>query len=156
MKMMTSSMDWRSRFWFWVIRKCCLWAPWSQFSMVGNRLRRRGMFGWVEVTITNRDTTEPDSYSREELIRLLALIRTQEETQQWKVPEPAPCIYCHHVSPVDTDGFCPVCPAVVEGKGPCQCSTHQGGLNEAWRRAVSQRSRFTLSPAEASSEALNG
>jgi len=44
-------------------------------------------YNW-EVTVIYRDTTKEDGYSREELYRMLKLIRKEEIRQQWKIPEP--------------------------------------------------------------------
>lgn len=66
-------------------------------------LLRRGQYGWARcanryeithhcgplvVVTTIQDTREEDGYSREELYRMLRLIRQHEELQEWKVPEP--------------------------------------------------------------------
>jgi hypothetical protein len=42
----------------------------------------------AELSLTIRQTTEEDGYSREELVRMLRLVREQEKSQGWKVPEP--------------------------------------------------------------------
>jgi hypothetical protein len=34
-----------------------------------------------------RDTSQPDGYSREELVKMLQIIREQEKIMGWKVPE---------------------------------------------------------------------
>ena len=53
-----------------------------------NRYVKVFKIGVFEVSITYRDTTKEDSYSREELVTMLKVIRNEEQRQQWKVPEP--------------------------------------------------------------------
>lgn len=72
------------RFWWWVLWR----VPARQIHSVGNRFERRMMLGKFEVTITYRNTHEPDGYSREELYGMLRTIRREEKRHEWKVPEP--------------------------------------------------------------------
>jgi hypothetical protein len=53
-----------------------------------NRFERTYAFGPVEVRVVERDTREPDGYSREELCQMLWLVRSEEASQGWRVPEP--------------------------------------------------------------------
>jgi hypothetical protein len=53
-----------------------------------NRKWYRGMAGPIEVTVTYRDTRQPNGYSREELLGMLENVRRHEAIQGWKVPEP--------------------------------------------------------------------
>lgn len=41
----------------------------------------------IEFTLTVRDLTKPDGYTREELICAQRLVHTEEKRQGWKVPE---------------------------------------------------------------------
>lgn len=67
---------------------------WRQSSRVGgtmwcaNRQVRTVMLGSTEVTVTLRDTKEPDAYSREEIYRMFQTVRENEQRMGWKVPEP--------------------------------------------------------------------
>lgn len=54
-----------------------------------NRRWRRGMAGPIEITVTYRDTRQPDGHSREELVEMLATIRKCEAEMGWRVPEPS-------------------------------------------------------------------
>lgn len=101
----------------------------TRWSMVGNRTIEVGMVGTLEVTTIVRETSQPDGYSREELLSMLRLIRTHEEFQHWKVPEPHRCVYCSHTAEADRNGFCPAC-------DPPQCSLHEAGLAEGYRKAI--------------------
>jgi hypothetical protein len=53
-----------------------------------NRRETSHVFGPLEVRVVTRDTREPDGYSREELCQMLALVRSEEARQGWRVPEP--------------------------------------------------------------------
>lgn len=44
--------------------------------------------GVYEVTLTFRDMSAPDGYSREELVHMLDTVREHEVRQGWRVPEP--------------------------------------------------------------------
>ena len=55
---------------------------------VGSRFYRHGLLGRLEVSICFRDTRLPDAYSREELYRMLKVIRKNEAAQGWTCPEP--------------------------------------------------------------------
>jgi hypothetical protein len=74
----------RDNLWYWVLRH----FPSQEYSLCANRRTSRVTFGPIEVTITCRDTREPDGYERTELYRMLHLIRSEEIRQNWKVPEP--------------------------------------------------------------------
>lgn len=142
-------MSWKSykeqwRIWFWwrVLRVLGIWVPFQDVTLVGNRFIRRGNLVPLDVTIIQRDTREPDGYERTELLRMMYLIRTEEERQQWTVPEPHNCIYCSHVSPAEPNGHCPV---IKYGKewhhdnpvpAPCLCFHHQKGLEEGLRQDI--------------------
>lgn len=41
----------------------------------------------LQYTMVCRDTSQPDGYSREELVKMLQIIREQEKIMGWKVPE---------------------------------------------------------------------
>lgn len=45
--------------------------------------------GPIEVTLTFRDTRQPDGYERTELLEMLRTVREHEAVQGWRVPEPA-------------------------------------------------------------------
>jgi hypothetical protein len=47
---------------------------------------------YLEVTVTVRDTREPDSYEPEELSEMLKTVREHERRRGWRVPEPPPVI----------------------------------------------------------------
>lgn len=64
--------------------------PGGSSGSCANRRYRQFMSGPFEVTITYRDTREPDGYSREELLEMLETVRKHEASQGWKVPEPTP------------------------------------------------------------------
>ena len=42
----------------------------------------------TEIKIIIKDMSQEDRYTREELVRMLEIIRTEENIQNWKVPEP--------------------------------------------------------------------
>lgn len=66
-----------------------LWgAKYSSFGSCANRKWQIRRFGPIEATLTMRDTSKPDAYSREELLEMLATVRKHEAIQGWKVPEP--------------------------------------------------------------------
>jgi hypothetical protein len=72
------------------VRLIMLLWPKSLRSAVGvcaNRRWVRGMADRTEVTVTYRDTTQPDGYSREELVGMLKTIRKHEREMDWKVPD---------------------------------------------------------------------
>lgn len=76
----------------WWKRLRFLWAmskvvP-TQWSIVGNRSIEKGVVDGIEVTITIRNTLQPDAYSREELYQMFELIRKHEKIQGWRVPDP--------------------------------------------------------------------
>jgi hypothetical protein len=138
-------------------------------TLVGNRVIEKGKLGATEITIVYRDTNQADGYSREELLLMLKEIRINEERQQWTVPEPIRCGFCGHCSPCEKNGFCPAQVLPPGSKKPmqCLCFTHELGLKTAEKKAIDEivsRARakrrpdsdFTISPSEASSEALNG
>lgn len=139
---------WKTKFWWWILHK----VPLKGLSgRTGNRFYKKGMLGPIEVTITDRDTREPDGYSREELLRMLQLIRSEEERHQWKVPEPVACVYCGHVSPSIKDVpeyeiSCPVSvkPSLSSKSMKCSCDKHAYGLVLGWRNAVDKK--FTITP----------
>lgn len=60
----------------------------SAYHKCANRWTRKMMIGPIELTITHRDTRDPDGYSREELVVMLETIRKHEAIMGWKVPEP--------------------------------------------------------------------
>jgi hypothetical protein len=68
--------------------KIILWQRPGRFGSVGNRRIYTFKLEPLEITVTSRDTTEEDGYSRVELYNMLKLIRTNEVVQQWRVPEP--------------------------------------------------------------------
>lgn len=75
------------------LRAKLLWLLWPAkgnegFGMCANRRYRRVMMGHYEVTITYRDTSQPDGYERTELLKMLETVRKHEALQGWKVPEP--------------------------------------------------------------------
>lgn len=144
------------------------------FTAVANRIIQKGVVDDTEITIIHRTTTMEDGYSREELLRMLQLIREHEEKMRWTVPEPVRCCYCGHFSPVNENGFCPV---LVENPNPagkklleCCCPTHKAGLSEAWRKTVNKElglktesvhgsqvpldDKFTINPSAASTGSL--
>lgn len=123
--------------------KFVLWSlrliNFKQVTSVGNRMIYVGWSGKSEVTITLRNTREPDGYARTELLEMLKLIRVEEERQHWKVPEPVACIYCHHISPINENGFCPVEVTLSDRKPlKCTCGTHQAGLNAGLIRDIGE------------------
>jgi hypothetical protein len=75
-------MNWRLKVILW------LWPKGGSSGACANRWGRRVMFGLHEVTLTVRDPTQDDGYSREELMRFLKIVRESEQEQGWKVPEP--------------------------------------------------------------------
>lgn len=48
----------------------------------------RTLNGHHEVTLTFRDLSYPDIYSREEVVRMLKLVRSEERRMNWTCPEP--------------------------------------------------------------------
>ena len=56
-------------------------------SACGNRRKSWWRVGTVEYTLSIRDFSKPNAYSREELIIMLKLLREQEQKMGWKVPE---------------------------------------------------------------------
>lgn len=75
-----------TRFWFWLLQ-FSLRRRARSWKACANRVEIHSRFGATEVTVTFRDTTQPDGYSREELVEMLALVRHHERLQGWKVPE---------------------------------------------------------------------
>lgn len=134
----------------WIYR--IITIPAKGWCSVGNRTIYLGIKNTKEVTITVRDMSKPDAYSREELLKMLRTIREHEEIMQWSVPEAIRCIYCGHCSPTDENGYCPVTSIINNQRVKCLCFRHDNGLKTV-RRSTSD---FTISPSEASSEALNG
>ena len=86
--MKPKSWSWRAWFWYRVIVFATRRAGRSS-GACANRYMYTCWFGPLEMSITIRDTKEPDGYSREELVEMLAIIRAQETQQEWKVPEPS-------------------------------------------------------------------
>ena len=66
-----------------------LWPGHTSWGICGNRIWLRSPFGLLDVTLTIRDTTIPDAYSREELLEMVQTVRRHEKIQEWKVPEPS-------------------------------------------------------------------
>lgn len=75
----------RQKFWYYVLTKL---VPLGSSLIVANRYERQGCFGPIDVRIIFRDTRQPDDYSREELYKMLKIIREAESRQRWIVPEP--------------------------------------------------------------------
>lgn len=67
-------------------------APWDERTWVGNRriYKVTGPTNLMRVTITVEDLNEPGGCSREELVKMLRLLRSEEKRQGWKAPEPEP------------------------------------------------------------------
>lgn len=113
----------------------------THWSLVGNRIISRGMIDQFELTVTSRDTTKPDAYSREELLQMLEIVRHNEDIQGWKCPEPYKCTYCGHSCPTNESGFCPGAKETnKEGgvKSLCECPLHNAGLYKARREQEKQ------------------
>lgn len=70
--------------WLFPTRRCAsrLWCA-GRYTRVYRTLN-----GHHEVTLTFRDLSHPDVYSREEVYRLLALVRREEQRMDWTCPEP--------------------------------------------------------------------
>lgn len=82
----------------WLVRRLCrillallrrLEGP-GGLTLCANRRTRTWLLGEHELTFTWRDTRQPDGYSREELYRMLKLVRDHEHLQEWRCPEPYP------------------------------------------------------------------
>jgi len=75
------------RFWKWLFfivwrKRSCKSASWC-----GARYTQGFEATFYEVTVIFRDTSMDNHYSREELVKMLDLIRKEEKFQNWKVPE---------------------------------------------------------------------
>ncbi len=62
--------------------------PGAARGACANRTWVRARAGRHELAVTVRDCGEPDGFSREELVRMLAEVRRHEALQGWRVPEP--------------------------------------------------------------------
>lgn len=69
--------------WLWPTRPVS-----GRWWMCAYRRSRRVMCGTDEVTLTMRDTSRSDGYSREELLEMLTEVRKHETLSGWRVPEP--------------------------------------------------------------------
>lgn len=132
---MIDKMTWKDRFWWWAFSKTLL-GLFAHGHRVGNRYVRERMLRTTVATITFRDTTQPDAYTREELYAMLRLLRHHEEIQNWRVPEPIRCAYCFHSTAADGNGHCPICISRADN-----CERHSQSLTEEWRRAVNRETR---------------
>lgn len=74
---------WRLRLILW------LWPSRTSTAACANRRSRRTTCGPYEIELNVRDTSQPDGYSREELLTMLQEVRKHEAIQGWRVPEPA-------------------------------------------------------------------
>ena len=73
--------------WLWVI--ALVWPSRTSAGVCGNRAWQTAMLGTLEVSLTLRETSVSDGYSREELLEMLQTVRRHEKIQGWKVPEPS-------------------------------------------------------------------
>jgi hypothetical protein len=76
----------------WWQFKLMLWlAKFGRRSTLvcANRWESVSRCGPFEVTVTVRDTTKPDGYSREELLMMPETVREHEAEQGRQVPEPS-------------------------------------------------------------------
>lgn len=69
------------------LARLLLGRPYS-VGMCGNRMWEVRQFGGLELTVTLRNTLEPDGYSREELVEMLERVRRHETRMGWRAPEP--------------------------------------------------------------------
>jgi hypothetical protein len=80
---------WWCWFWFRVLmlsaNRC---ARTRVHSRSANRYITVALLDYLEVTLTVRDTREPDAYAPDELIEMLKKVREHERRQGWRVPEP--------------------------------------------------------------------
>lgn len=82
---------WQEKFWWYLLRK---FTANRSTSICGNRHVKVSMLGCMEITITFRDTRDPDGYSREDLLEMLRLIRKHEMIQNWRTPDREKCYLC--------------------------------------------------------------
>src|ERR1041384_1054290 len=61
---------------------------WQHAAYRDNRHTRTGKLGQFTVTITFRDTAQPDGYSHTDLYRMLTAIRRAEKDSGLRIPEP--------------------------------------------------------------------
>lgn len=69
----------------WVLRKT-FGRP-TQISLCSNRVTRKFSKGDFEYTIVRRDTSKPDTYSREELYCMVLIVRAEQERTGWDAVE---------------------------------------------------------------------
>jgi hypothetical protein len=74
----------KTKFWMWVLFK----FPVTRRGNCANRHTRTGKLGQFTVTITFRDTAQPDGYSHTDLYRMLTAIRRAEKDSGLRIPEP--------------------------------------------------------------------
>ena len=75
---------------WWQLRLMMWLARFGRRSthVCANRWESVSRCGPFEVTVSVKDTTKPDGYSREELLAMLHTVRKHETLQGWRVPEP--------------------------------------------------------------------
>ena len=76
-----------NRFWKWLFFIVCRKIDCSQRSWCSARYIQKFSSNHYEVTITFLDKSKENHYSREELVEIMNLVRTEEKYQNWKVPE---------------------------------------------------------------------
>lgn len=85
---MKKTISLSSLFWYRALRFVLRHAGAASTLACANRYESTRSFGPLEVRVVTRDTREPDGYSREELVMMLQLVRSEERRQGWRVPEP--------------------------------------------------------------------
>lgn len=60
----------------------------SMRRVVGSRSMSTFLLDGVEYSVTRRKLTEPNHYSREELLTMLSTVRREEQRMHWKCPDP--------------------------------------------------------------------
>lgn len=74
---------------WWIFAQCANRLAPRSTSLCANRSTFTYRHDRQEMTLILRDMTKPDGYSREELVGMLATIRSEEARTGWTVPEPS-------------------------------------------------------------------
>jgi hypothetical protein len=75
------------RFWKWLFTLVVARIRWNHISVCSGRCTRIHQSERWDVLVQIKDKSQPDWYSREELVGMLDAVRREEKRTGWKVPE---------------------------------------------------------------------